>query len=321
MALPSGSPATFYPPPPGGTAIAGRPRVSIGVPVFNGERYLAVTLDSLLAQTYTEFELIISDNASTDATWQICERYAERDRRVRIVRNSENLGAAANYRRLVDLASGEYFRWANSDDFFCPPGLERCVAVLDQEPSVVLVYPKTFLIDENGATTARYEDGLDLRMSRASDRFRQVMTKMGLVNVLYGLMRTAVLRRTGLLRDFPGGDLPLVAELTLHGEFWEIPDYLFGRRMHPTASSSYRQDVGLTQEFFDPRKRGRPPMREWRHLGAHLRSVLVAPLGPAERLRVLGFLGRASISNREVLMRELGEGARHVLSSINQRHS
>src|SRR5207244_10480282 len=109
------------------------PRVSIGVPVYNGERYIAETLDSLLAQTFEDFELIISDNASHDRTEGICRAYAAKDSRIRYVRNSTNLGAARNYRLAVELSSGEYFRWANCDDLFAPTSLSRCVEVLDLE--------------------------------------------------------------------------------------------------------------------------------------------------------------------------------------------
>lgn len=184
------------------------PRVSIGVPVYNGERFVAETLDSLLAQTFEDFELIICDNASTDRTEQICRTYAGRDARIRYVRNAENLGAGRNFRRVLELSSGEYFRWANCDDLFAPEGLARCVEVLNREPSVVLTYPKTKLVDERGSVISEYEDGLHLQSLKASEHFAELYQKLRLVNVIYGLMRTDILRHTGLLRNFPGGDIP-----------------------------------------------------------------------------------------------------------------
>ena len=292
------------------------PRVSIGVPVYNGELYIAQTLDSLLAQTFEEFELIICDNASTDRTEQICRTYAERDARIRYVRNVENLGAAKNYMRALDLASGEYFRWANSDDLFAPESLARCVEVLDREPLVVLTYPKTKFVDERGGVISEYEDHLHIQSSRASERFAQVLARLGYVNVVYGLVRTDILRKTGLLRNFPGGDIPLVAELTLYGKFWEIPEFLFYRRLHPAASSSYKHDVSLTQEFFDPKTKGRMSLREWRHLCAHGRSVMRAPLDFLEKMRLAGFLIRMGIWRRNLLGRELIGAMRHVLHRL-----
>src|SRR6185436_6923974 len=108
------------------------PRVSIGVPVYNGERYLAATLDSLLAQTFDNFEIIVSDNASSDRTAQLALEYAERDSRVRYTRNPRNLGAGANYRRAFQLSRGQYFRWSAADDISAPESLARCVEVLDR---------------------------------------------------------------------------------------------------------------------------------------------------------------------------------------------
>ena len=297
------------------------PRVSIGVPVYNGERYIAETLDSLLAQTFEDFELIICDNASTDRTEQICRTYSERDARIRYVRNAENLGAAKNFGRAFELSSGEYFRWANCDDLFAPESLARCVEVLDREPSVVLTYPKTKLVDERGSVISEYEDGLHLQSSKASERFVLLLSKLGLVNVVYGLMRANVLRQTGLLRNFPGGDIPLVAELTLYGKFWEIPEFLFYRRFHPAASSSYKDDVSLTQEFFDPKTKGRMSLREWRHLCAHGRSVMQAPLDFAEKMRLGRFLIRMGIWKRDVLARELIGAMRHVIHRLQLRAS
>src|SRR2546427_6914452 len=148
------------------------PRVSMAVPVYNGERYLGEALDSLLAQTYHDFELIICDNASTDGTGEIARSYASMDERVRYVRNERNLGLAGNVKRAFQLSSGEYFRWHAADDVCAPQFLARCVAVLDRHPAVVLAYPRTKLIDADGRVTAAYDDGLHLQAARRSEERR-----------------------------------------------------------------------------------------------------------------------------------------------------
>lgn len=285
-------------------------RVSIGLPVYNGERYIVETIDSLLAQTFDDFELIICDNASTDHTEEICRVYADRDSRVRYTRNAENLGAAKNYRRAFELSSGEYFRWANSDDVFAPESLACCVEILDQDPSVVLTYPRTKLIDERGQVISEYEDSLNLQSPKAIERFSELLTKLGLVNVIYGLIRTEILQQTRLLRNFPGGDIPLVAELALYGKFWEIPRFLFYRRLHSEASSSYKDDVSATQEFFDPKTKGRLPFKQWRHLWEHYRSVTHAPLDISEKIHLVYFLMRVGNWNRKKLANEIFEAIR-----------
>ena len=113
------------------------PKVSLGLPVYNGENFIAQAIESILAQTFTDFELIITDNGSTDRTPKICEAYAARDRRVAYSRNPENLGAAPNFNRAFALSSGRYFKWVAHDDLIAPEFLARCVKVLDNDPSVV----------------------------------------------------------------------------------------------------------------------------------------------------------------------------------------
>src|SRR5947199_10486063 len=105
-----------------------KPRVSIGIPVYNAENFLREAIESIRQQTFTDFEIVISDNCSTDRTPQICEEYAAKDRRIRYVRNATNLGAGFNHRRVAELARGEFFKWQSRDDLCHPTFLERCVA-------------------------------------------------------------------------------------------------------------------------------------------------------------------------------------------------
>ncbi|MCH9054911.1 glycosyltransferase [Synechococcus sp. PCC 6716] len=105
------------------------PKISIGMPVYNGARYIREALDSLLAQTFTEFELIISDNASIDNTEAICREYAAKDHRVRYIRQSQNLGASANFKFVLDKALGEYFMWAAADDIWDKNWIEKLLPV------------------------------------------------------------------------------------------------------------------------------------------------------------------------------------------------
>lgn len=293
---------------------ARKPRVSIGLPVYNGERYIAETIDSHLAQTFQDFELIICDNASTDRTEQICRENAARDTRIRYVRNPGNLGAAANYRLAFELSSAEYFRWNPSDDLCGPEFLARCVELLDREPSVVLAYPKTKLIDERGQVISEYEDCLRVESNRASDRFVQLLQNLRLCNALYGLIRANVLRRTALLRNFIGGDIPLLAELALYGEFREIPEFLFFRRFHAQASSSMEKEDQVL-EFYDPKRKGKTPLTAWRHLHAHFCSVRRAPLDLSEKLRLFGYIARMGVWSRGRLAGELSAAVRQKLHS------
>lgn len=227
------------------------PYVSIGLPVYNGEQYLRETLDSILAQTFTDFELIISDNASTDNTEGICREYADRDKRISYYRNLKNIGAAGNYNRTFELSSGRYFKWAAHDDLIAPEFLERCVAVLDSEPSVVVCYTREVCIDEKGQPLRKRGNLLNLRSSKPRERFKEyhdLWYKRGFThaNQCFALIKSSALAKTPLIGSYVWSELALGAELLLLGEFYEIPEYLFFFRYHENTSRSTKKKSWLS---------------------------------------------------------------------------
>ncbi len=291
---------------------ASRPRVSVGMPVYNRESYVAEAIEAHLRQTYTDFELVITDNNSTDRSGEICRAYAARDPRVKYFRNEENLGAAGNFRRCFELSQGEYFRWHPSDDLVGPELLELCVEVLDRDLSVITAYPRTRLIDAFGEIISDYDENLHIMDERPSVRFREVLKRLRLCNLQYGLSRRDKLARTGLLRSYAGGDIPLIAEMSLYGKFFEVPEHLFYRRMHEEASSAMKDNKDV-MAFFDPKKREKIFLRHWVHLGAHYRSVWRAPLNLSEKLTLSGYLLKQLKWSHEVYSEELSQAARQFL--------
>jgi glycosyltransferase involved in cell wall biosynthesis len=227
------------------------PRVSIGLPVFNGENYLAEALDSILAQTYGNFELVISDNASTDGTREICQDYASKDGRIRYHRNDSNLGAAANYNRVFHLSRARYFKWISHDDLSAPEFLDRCVEILDGSPGTVLCYPKTIIVDGNGRAVRKYKDGLDLRQERPCERLARFLSVVNLANAVFGLIRSDALRKTRLIGPYAGSDYILLMELCLQGKFSEIQEHLFFRRDH--EKNVRKMPIEERRKWFDPR--------------------------------------------------------------------
>ena len=229
--------------------------MSLGLPVYNGERHLAQAIDSILGQTFGDFELIITDNASTDATGEICRGYAERDSRVRYVRNETNVGAARNFNLTFELARGACFKWVAHDDVCLPTFLERCVTTLDSAPpSVVLCMPRTTLIDQDGAVVGDHDDDFDLRQPRAAARlkhFGRIILSCGCHSV-FGLIRTKVLRRTRLIGPFVASDTVLLGELAAEGELWELPERLFLARIHAECSHRKFKTAKEYAEWFAP---------------------------------------------------------------------
>ncbi|MGH9157306.1 MAG: glycosyltransferase family 2 protein [Acidimicrobiales bacterium] len=267
--------------------MTGRPVVTVGMPVYNGAKYLESTLDALLAQEFDAFELLIADNGSTDGTSEICGAYAARDGRIRYHRSTVNRGAAWNYNRLVPMASGRYFKWAAHDDLCRPEFLRMCVEVLDASPdSVVLCYPTTVLIGEHGEVVdPNFVDGLDRREPTPCGRLTSYVRHAGEQHAVFGLIRTDALRRTRLVGNFWGGDVALLAELLLLGQFWEIGDRLFLRRYHPGTSMFAHASFGEVAAWYDPAKQGRNALPRTRLLAELLAGVARSDLVVAERTR------------------------------------
>jgi glycosyltransferase involved in cell wall biosynthesis len=285
-----------------------KPRVSIGLPVHNGERFLEETLRSLLAQTYADFELIISDNASTDETQDICRAYAAKDHRVRYYRNKKNIGVGRNFSRAFELSTGDYFKWASADDLCKPELVARCLHVLDNDNTAVLACPKTRFIDESGNVLDLDDPGWNLRSEAIHERFRYVIHAEGhWVNSLFGLIRARALARTRLIPSYPGGDYRLIGELSLIGKFVEIPEYLFFRRIHSGASSQNAMNLMWTMEFHTG-DGNRVCLPLWNLNFDHLTTTINSELSIYHKLSLVGTILHGMWWRHERLLKELGIG-------------
>jgi glycosyltransferase involved in cell wall biosynthesis len=237
------------------------PTVSVGLPVYNGADYLPEAIEAVLSQSFCDFELLIQDNASSDATAAICEAYAARDPRVSYVRNPQNVGAAANYNLVFERARGRYFKWAAHDDVCTPDFLERCVEVLERDPGVVLCCGQAQLINDNGSPVAydqiqkcyvtRHGERVgqidpEHRASgaRPAGRFWDVLVRTMRTFEIFGVIRSDVLRKTRLHASYYGSDKVLLAELSLLGRFHLLPEVMLYRRCHRAQSSN----LALTQK-------------------------------------------------------------------------
>lgn len=223
--------------------------LSVGIPVFNGERYLAEALESLLLQSLREIEIVICDNASTDATPEICRAYQAKDSRIRYVRNERNIGAALNFNRTVELSRAPFFHGGACDDLYAPSFLERCLEALERDRGLVLSYSRTTMIDEKGQPLL-FDRDRNCYLDRSGDfllqpvpphvagayrpqiRFRQVLWEMGWCLPLSGVIRKDALLRTSLYHNYYGADKVLLGELALQGRFHQVNQDLFAKRVH-----------------------------------------------------------------------------------------
>lgn len=295
------------------TSTTRAPLVTVGVPVYNGAEYLAEAVDSLRSQTLDDFELLIADNASTDDTPAICRRLAAEDARIRVIRHERNIGAPRNWNCLVAEARGRYFKWASCNDVCAPTMLERYVAVLESDPRQVAVYGRTQLTSADGRPIEVYAGDLDVQMARPSDRFADVCTRLRLNNVQSALVRTASLRRTGLDRLYPSGDMVLTAELALYGCIRLLPEVMLYRRHSENTFTSMKTPLQI-QRMYDPQ--ATQPMYLQcgrRHLDS-IASIWRAPISLRERLR-------ATAMSLRMLMRDRGHVMREMRAALGQSHA
>ncbi|MEH2187644.1 MAG: glycosyltransferase family 2 protein [Nostoc sp.] len=279
-----------------------QPRLSIGLPVYNGEKFIKEAIDSLLAQTFEDFELIISDNASTDKTEEICRAYAEQDQRICYYRNDKNIGCAGNFNRVFKLSSGEYFKWAAYDDLHSPDFIKKCVEVLDQDPSIILCHSQTYFIDEQGNFLQNYDIKLKADALKRHERFHELLTKH-LCYPCYGVIRASALRMIPPMGGYGNADGILLLRLGILGRFYEIPEYLFFARSHPQQSMSMffpnyllltnnnqKPSLSMLPDFygyavwFDSAKKGQILLPHWRIIWEYVLSIWRSPLSLYERL-------------------------------------
>ena len=301
----------------------GSPRVSIGMAIYNEEKFLRQALDSLLAQDYADFELIISDNASEDATEQICLEYAARDPRVRYHRNETNVGSGENFNRVFRLSCGEYFMWAAGHDLWAPTFISRCVGVLEKDPSVVLCYPLTQYIDTTGKQLSVVGSNLDTRNCTLLGRFNLAVWEGRTGFIIYGVIRSNSLRQTRLFRKVWGPDILLLTELSLLGSFANIPETLFygrdnwGEKAGPNTSN---WETAYLERLF-PGKKNRF-VRFFPHAGIayeQLLGVMHARLGFRAKIPLITFvvLGWLYKSLPLILRRPLRGFLRRLLRIIS----
>jgi len=282
----------------------GQARVTIGVPVYNGERFLRQCLDSLLAQTYRDFVLVISDNASTDGTQQICEAYARADRRVRYHRNRVNIGLYGNFNLLLERVRTPFVKLSSADDFWAPTMLADAMEEMERDPSLALCHPRAVLVDEHGREIRRYERSLQLMEDDPAVRFRRVLAELGLVNQLMGVMRTAVVRSMLPLMKQPLADSVFVAELSLHGKIMELPKFQYFRRFHEQCSSWDRESESHQLKLVASGGTQRLRLATWKYHWGLVRRVLHSPVRIGAKTRLLVLLGRRAAWDRAELLRE-----------------
>ncbi len=278
--------------------------VFIGLPVYNGENFLETALQSLVDQTYTDFHVLISDNASTDRTEKICRRFAENDHRITYYRQEKNLGAAGNFNFCVERAHGTYFKWMAHDDGCEPEYLERCVHILEQDAGAVLVQARAKCIDDTGAVTGSYTREWNFNSPDPVTRFSRAMALNHSCLTVFGVMRLDVLKNTPAIAPFVGSDRALLAELALNGRLEYVPDELFLWRDHKNRSVRITSRKHLAT-WFDSSTNSVIPTLYAQQFWAHQKAISRTELPLKSKVKAVVMTFRWAVQYHKIWIRDL----------------
>jgi glycosyltransferase involved in cell wall biosynthesis len=307
------------------------PRLSIGLPVYNGEKYLAESIEALLGQSFEDFELIISDNASTDSTADICRRYAKQDARIRYVRQPYNIGSTPNHNFLFQQSRADLFKWAAADDLYARDLLQRCVDTLDEFPGVILAHSWTAAIDSKGNVTQAFEYPLATDSQSAPERFEAMLFGSGgdygiiRADDQYGVIRSEVLHRIGPHDSYYHADRTLMTKIALYGPFHQAPDWLYFRRDHSDRPQHACPTVRSWCANMDPRRADRlrhPTARLLaEYMWGYIDGIRRAPLSASDRQQCYRHLmrwtgSRAFPVSRRILRRGVLAGDRVEIAPL-----
>lgn len=263
------------------------PSLSIGLPVYNGENYLSQAIESLLAQTFTDFELIISDNASNDATQSICEAFAAQDSRIRYFRTDTNHGASWNHSFVIQQASAPLFKLAAHDDVCAPEHLAVCVAALNDNPHAKLAYTQTLMMHGDSSSMTYYQDDVELESPNVAIRYGDLIHAAPPAFPIFGVVRTAALRSIPGFDAYKASDRVVLIRLAMMTPFIFIQQPLFQYRWHDNNASNLMHSGSGFYTWWNPRKGLGRVYPESRLMWEHLRSIFIMPLSWRERIACL----------------------------------
>lgn len=248
------------------------PKITLAMPVYNGSNFIRDALDSILAQTFTDFELIVCDNASEDDTREIVQQYAAKDSRIELIRNPRNIGASANYNLGFKHGRGEYLKWCAHDDTLSPNYLEACIRVIDDDPDVALAFGTTLgITGKNEIVRPVGDETPSLDSDDPAKRFQQAIELSGTCFPIFGVFRRANLQRSTLHRPYYGSDRAVLAEAAIMGKFVRVEEAVFYNREHEQRSINI--DDKVQRSLWQTGKKSRGAAAEHLQLARHLFEI------------------------------------------------
>ena len=290
------------------------PKTIVGLPVYNGQKYIAAAIESHLAQSFGDFDLVISDNGSTDSTPEICARYANKDPRIKLLRSAENRGILWNHRRVMESISSttRYFRWAGADDVLESGLLQAMVDVLEARSDVEAVMPATKNIGEEGEIIGSMDRTLEMQSSDVLERAFKVLTASYQHVVAYGLLRAPSLRAMRTGPNYIGWDPIFIWELALRGKVHQLTEPALLRRFHK-GSISRVKTVKEMKKWVEPNAQAGMNFPHWTWEYERLRSLFSCSLSVRDKLRLSSLVAKSMFWQRSQLTRDIKQTARRAL--------
>ncbi len=297
------------------------PAVSILLPVYNGEKYVTEAIKSALAQSFAKIELVITDNASTDRTSDICQAFAREDSRVKYSRSFSNRGLAWNHNHAFLKSAGDYVMWMGSDDVLDKDYVQSCKCRLDSDHSAVVCFTNSFHVNERGERKRHVTENDTINSARASERFGRIIQPEHWCDAIFGLMRREALDETRLHGPYADSDRVLLAELALRGTFAFIPDYLYTRRVHSEGTTWKARALRDRSIIFDPRNATKLVFPFLLKARGFLNAINDSGLGTAERRRCYRSLAGWFWRHRTLVRHDLSEELTCALKRLTSRRS
>lgn len=292
----------------------GERKVVIGLPVYNGQKFIAKAIESHLGQTYGDFTLVIADNGSTDSTPAICEDYARKDDRVKVTRSPQNRGILWNHRRVMEFIESprQYFRWAAADDIMEPDLLRAMVEVLDTRPEVEACVPDTKNIDDDDKIIASMARALDLQQPDVVERAKHILWGHYQMVIAFGLFRASTLQQLRTRPDYIGWDFVFVWELALRGLMVQPTGSVLLRRFHKGAMSHVKTAKEM-KKWVEPNSKAGMAFPHWTWAYERWQALFRTPLTTRQKLSIARLLGRDMRWKRATLAKDVTQAAKRGL--------
>jgi glycosyltransferase involved in cell wall biosynthesis len=291
------------------------PKISIGMPTYNSAATIGASIQSLLEQSFGDFELIVSDNTSTDSTRDVVEDLVRQDSRIRYVRQPENVGANRNYSYVARAAQGKYFKWAASSDWCAPTFLEKCFSALEQNDDAVVAAPRTRLFVDNLQTATEYMYDIEILDSSPMLRLVRLTSTLRLNNAVNGLIRMDALCRTRMIDPFYHADIVLMGHLAMLGKIIRIDEFLYYRRMEVSTATALQDPIAWRKHHY-PRMSARVLFQAWKQRFGWMRAWIATPMSLTQRRQVLRYLIQMCYWDRRSLMKDFQGAFQYAIQRV-----